>query len=321
MSHFTVLIIGPDIEKQLQPYHEYECTGIEDEYVVEVNKTEDVQEYLNEEIHYGLDSSGELNYHYRLESAEEAGYGNIKKGTRLEYFKAKGLSTEEIDEDIIEYHGYKKVGDEWFRFTNPNSQWDWWQVGGRWTGFFKLKEGKIGSLGKQSLVMPLKTEPKTADVAYKGDIDFDYLRNKAEERATKEVDLVHEATKDTPEPHTWEEVLKMFKDHAKAREFYGKQPRIVAFKDITKEHEDIFGWFSDYEDYNCSREVYIKRGRNSAFSTYAFVKDSQWFSKGKMGWWSMSSDETTQDEWDVRFNQLIDELPDDTVLTLVDAHI
>ena len=33
MSHFTVLVIGDDVEKQLQPYHEYECTGVKDEYV------------------------------------------------------------------------------------------------------------------------------------------------------------------------------------------------------------------------------------------------------------------------------------------------
>lgn len=29
MSHFSVIVIGPNIEEQLQPYHEYECTGID----------------------------------------------------------------------------------------------------------------------------------------------------------------------------------------------------------------------------------------------------------------------------------------------------
>ena len=28
MSHFTVMVIGPDIADQLQPFHEFECTGI-----------------------------------------------------------------------------------------------------------------------------------------------------------------------------------------------------------------------------------------------------------------------------------------------------
>lgn len=33
MSHFTVLVIGPNYEEQLAPYHEFECTGCDDEYV------------------------------------------------------------------------------------------------------------------------------------------------------------------------------------------------------------------------------------------------------------------------------------------------
>ena len=33
MSHFAVLVIGPDPERQLAPYHEFECTGMDDEYV------------------------------------------------------------------------------------------------------------------------------------------------------------------------------------------------------------------------------------------------------------------------------------------------
>lgn len=322
MSHFTVLIIGPNVEDQLQPYHEYECTGTEDQYVVEVNKNDDVQEYLEKEIFYGSKPTGELDYHYRQESAEEKGLTDIKKGTQFEYFQAKGMTQEEIDEDIIDNHGYKKVGDDWIRRTNPNSQWDWWVVGGRWTGFFKLKEGKNGSLGKQSLVMPVSPEPKTADIARKGDIDFEYLRNKAEERAIEEIDLVLESVKDTPEPLSWDKIREMFPESTdQARTYYREQPRIKAFNDMTKEHKEIFGWMASYEDYNCTREEYIKRQRNGAFSTYAFVKDSNWYSKGKMGWWGASSDEVTQDEWNVRFNQMIDELPDDTILTLVDAHI
>ena len=31
MSHYTVLVIGDDPEKQLAPFHEFGCTGIDDE--------------------------------------------------------------------------------------------------------------------------------------------------------------------------------------------------------------------------------------------------------------------------------------------------
>ena len=43
MSHFLVFVIGDDVEKQLAPYHEFECTGRIDEYVKEVNITEKVR--------------------------------------------------------------------------------------------------------------------------------------------------------------------------------------------------------------------------------------------------------------------------------------
>ena len=42
MSHFVVLVVGNDIEKQLQPFHEFECTGIDDEYVQDVDITDEV---------------------------------------------------------------------------------------------------------------------------------------------------------------------------------------------------------------------------------------------------------------------------------------
>jgi hypothetical protein len=45
MSHFTVLVIGDDYEKQLAPFHEFECTGQDDEYVQDV---EEIDEYIKD---------------------------------------------------------------------------------------------------------------------------------------------------------------------------------------------------------------------------------------------------------------------------------
>ena len=41
MSHFSVLVIGPNVDKQLAPYHEFECTGVNDEFIQEVDLTSD----------------------------------------------------------------------------------------------------------------------------------------------------------------------------------------------------------------------------------------------------------------------------------------
>jgi hypothetical protein len=321
MSHYSVLVIGEDVEKQLQPYHEYECTGIEDEYVVEVNKNDEVKEFLEKEIYFGQTLNGDVDYHYNLERCEELGMSNIKKGTKLEYFTEKGLTRDEIDQEIIDYHGFYKVGNDWFRKTNPNAEWDWWVVGGRWSGFFKLKDGSKGELGKKSLFDTTDHQPNTADITKKGDINFDLMRDNSEKRAIKEYDLVFEGIKDTPKCESWESVRERMGNIDEARTFYNSQPRIEAFNKVTKENSDVFGWFEDYQDFNCTRDEYIKRERNRAITTYAIVKDGEWISKGKMGWWGMSSDSMSQDEWNEKYNELIDSLPDDTLLTIVDCHI
>lgn len=48
--HYSVLVIGPDVDRQLAPYHEFECTGIDDEFVQTLNVTEEIRkEYENPE--------------------------------------------------------------------------------------------------------------------------------------------------------------------------------------------------------------------------------------------------------------------------------
>jgi len=49
MSHFSVMVIGDDVEKQMAPYHEFECTGTDDEYVVDKDTTEETtRDYLED---------------------------------------------------------------------------------------------------------------------------------------------------------------------------------------------------------------------------------------------------------------------------------
>ena len=48
MSHFTVLVIGENPEQQLAPYHEFECTGCDDQYVQDIDKTEELRKEFAE---------------------------------------------------------------------------------------------------------------------------------------------------------------------------------------------------------------------------------------------------------------------------------
>ena len=37
MSHFVVLVIGDNVEELMAPYHEFECTGTDDQYVQNID--------------------------------------------------------------------------------------------------------------------------------------------------------------------------------------------------------------------------------------------------------------------------------------------
>ena len=41
MTHFTVLVVGDNVEEQLLPYHEFECTGLDNQYVQDIDVTDD----------------------------------------------------------------------------------------------------------------------------------------------------------------------------------------------------------------------------------------------------------------------------------------
>ena len=69
--------------------------------------------------------------------------------------------------------------------------------------------------------------------------------------------------------------------------------------------------FTNLDEYLTPREQYIQEYRNGAVSTYALLKDGQWYEKGEMGWFGMSSDKMTDQEWAIKVGELLDGLSDD----------
>ena len=80
-------------------------------------------------------------------------------------------------------------------------------------------------------------------------------------------------------------------------------------------------FYFDEEQYLTSRFEYAKKCQDEAVVTYALLKDGKWYQRGQMGWWGMASDEKDQDVWNQEFTKIVDSLPDDTMLTVVDCHI
>ena len=54
---------------------------------------------------------------------------------------------------------------------------------------------------------------------------------------------------------------------------------------------------------------------------FCFVIDGEFIEKGEMGWWGMTTDEMSDDEWNKRFFDELKKLPEDSEVYLVDFHI
>lgn len=100
---------------------------------------------------------------------------------------------------------------------------------------------------------------------------------------------------------------------------YSSQPRVQKLQG-TK-----FDFFSTdaVVHFSVTEDAYAERARQSAVPGYALLTtEGQWMAPGTMGWFGMSSDDQgSRDEYYRAANAYIDELPDDTWLILVDAHI
>lgn len=370
MSHFTVLVIGQDPEKQLAPYHEFECTGTDDQYVQDIDETDEAREAYNKhtatmvkvpagtvlpEGTQGLithPTHGTLVSKYasifQVPNPERGnstifqlpeGYEEIEVPKReLETFAefVNGWYGREVvpfgeQPDLEDEHkyGYALVNESGevvkvIRRTNPNKKWDWYQLGGRWSGFFEMKPGVSGVKGERSLLAGGgEAEGRVADQAFKRDIDFESMRAKAEADAAVKYDAVRAII----EPHLpvtpWPELRDKYLGDAPAleggieaaREAYHQQPAIKALRE-----SEEYRW-EDATDFLIDRDTYIRHAGIQSSMTFAVLKDGQWYERGSMGWWGMVSDEKDRDAWTEEFGKLVDGLSDDTLLSVYDCHI
>jgi len=156
MSHFSCIVITDsepkdgELERILQPWHEFECTGCDDEYVVDVDVTDKVVHEFNKPQKVVILADGTICDWHDDRFYHDNGKEGFEKGQ--EYKLPEGAEEKEFTADKARAHGvghatmaaaaeaeYGEGGltereGRWYDRTNPNAKWDWWQVGGRWTG-------------------------------------------------------------------------------------------------------------------------------------------------------------------------------------------
>ncbi len=355
MSHFTVLVVTDtpeQVEAALQPFHEYECTGTEDQYVVFVDEHDELLKEWNDPENTntayrtvnGMVYGGHEDIFYREptdEEAEELGpmagsFGCRQKisyrskdwedgrGYRPKIFEVpKGFEKfarhvsdeyENIGAYAKEYHGYDVVQNGRIgRMTNPNAKWDWWQIGGRWSGLLKPKDPAIGEKGSTGL-MGSEYDAQGVDQCIKSNVDFDGRMKEAAEEAAKDYDAKHEIIAGRTWK-TWDQCREEAKDIDAARDMYHDQPMLKELKESSE------SFFFDADKYLVERQKFIDTEANAAIATFAVLKDGKWYEKGEMGWFACVGNEKEQVDWNGEFKALLDTIPDDKCLTIVDCHI
>jgi len=392
MSHFSVLVITPEFPTQdvlsnaLQPFHEFECTGVVDQYVIDVDKTEEARaEYADATVlkyrdpqghdHDAYDdrfyrdwTSDELKERGEMRGPMGSGFGRGQSwhskdwGDGLGYrskvhFIPEGWNEARVPPEMsfaqwaADYYGWTIVragevpdranehkhgfilvdGDgnvtQAVDRTNPNKEWDWWVVGGRYNGRLFAKAGAPSEKGQGGLMTPVSATG--ADIVRRGDLDFDAMKLKKQQERQTWIDTIqrdlagmsladieagihadrelHEIwlALDEPRPrgdeHTkWLATMGQKGELAtKARAGWGfERPSL-------KPGQTIAEWVRDVP----------------AITSWAVLRDGEWTEKGSMGWWGMASNEKDEDEWMAAVSKLVDDLPLDYWITVVDCHI
>lgn len=311
MSHFAVLVITDQepthevLSAALQPFHEYECTGIDDQYVVDVDVTDEVEQgFAKYTYRRWVDAAGVKHDPYddrfyrdptdaeTKEIGPIAGTGGSAKlsWSSRDWGDGKGYRTKvhmtaaevgmtEVDVPASEvksievwakdYGGWERREDGRFiKHTNPNAQWDWWVLGGRYNGRLFAKDDAVTFKGRGGLMTPVSDDG--ADAVRRGDLDFEAMKaNKVAERR---------------------------------------------------------GWVADPGPFGLpalaegqTREQWIESA--PAISAWAVLKDGEWTEKGSMGWWGISTGDKDDAEWEASVSRLVEGLDPDKWVSVVDCHI
>lgn len=288
MSHFSVAVFtkpnGETVEELLAPYYE----GIEYEPYVYLTKEEAIAK-----VRKDIEDYKNGTYAKYLSDPKKYEEEHPNREEHIDYLKnefPKRLTW--TDEECYQYEAqwYEEdmIDEEGNLLStyNPKSKWDWYSIGGRFPGRLKAKNGEHGEGSA------FHSNPRVDgefDSARVGDIDF-----------SMDMDEYNKAIR------YWEVVVE-------------KQP----LREDENE-KDFNNWYRDgyYEEYYRDKETYAKIC--ASCGTYAVVTvDGEWFSKGDMGYWGMSSE--TGDEsldWDLHYKErFIDTADPDWTLTIVDCHI
>lgn len=342
MSHFTVLVkvtvdklvehngdIEEAVRAMLLPYQENNNGDCPREFMEFNDVTEEYKkEWAEKTVECVKLSNGELVFKWdnRFKKAKDP--DNKDFFAEKEFVLPEGAVVVEVplneyyndfEEFVRKWHGtrFNEEKQAYGYWENPNAKWDWYQVGGRWTGLLPVIRSSVTKRnGSPGLMTEPNTEENYADIVIVGELDKQRMAMDAEESIHKFWDRyqrlksIEDGIIEKGEEDSWLEY-----------EINDTLHGLGLRKCIRPRGDGIEPLFENerftLEDLKTKYSWYWE------FHTYAVVDDDGWHEKGQMGWWGISSETVDEAEnWDKSFvHRFLANEEDDTTLVVVDCHI
>jgi hypothetical protein len=384
MSHFAVLVVLPEaptdeaIGRVLAPWHEFECTGRNDEYVVEVDISDEADEDYNRwtttllrdaegVLHDPFDDQGDLKPQFTKDKDRGLGLLHVPEGFEevevpvnqfedrakwiANFFGLSVAHTEsKIDLDGDHKFGYVLVDSDGnvirtVKRTNPNKKWDYWTVGGRYSGrlaggynpdedpanqepCFCAAEVDPNCRVCHGTGMRTKYPSKWVDVGNRarwGDLDLEALKRS---RVASRKAMVDELVADSG--LSFDEFEIGYKAKTEARDLW------LTLDEPRPRGQEYHQWLMSQPNGELATAVHsadpwgdieTARGQSIAgwiqsappLSAYAVVIDGKWCAQGEMGWFGVSHGDA--EDWPTQLAGILNTIPEDHYVAFVDCHI
>ena len=193
--------------------------------------------------------------------------------------------------------------------------WDWWVIGGRWSGTLLAREGRqavVCTDPPYGQVLQQVTPDLACDQILRGDLDLDGMRARAAEQADEMWAKAAPVLQRCEPLRTLTQIRQAQEGVSDPWQTWRRQPGM-------DELMPLVGLFGDpAEDFAGTHEEFIERARMNALPAYAFLSAAT-------GW---VRSRTYDEQWNPipvpgyaqRVNQMVEQAPADTLVTLVDYH-